>query len=135
MNGQIDWGELLFSANGRAARMPSLMAAALLLVVAALYEAVAGSTLHWITGWFVYPPLFYCGACVLSKRLHDRGRTGWWAALVLVATVAVWPQPAGFFDFFFTLVLIWAAIDLGAMPGEAGTNRYGPSPLRPPVTA
>jgi uncharacterized membrane protein YhaH (DUF805 family) len=135
MTGQIDWSELLFSANGRAARMPSLMAAALLLVVAALYEAVAGSTLHWITGWFVYPPLFYCGACVLSKRLHDRGRTGWWAALVLVATVAVWPQPTGFFDFFFTLVLMWAAIDLGAMPGEAGTNRYGPNPLRPSVAA
>jgi uncharacterized membrane protein YhaH (DUF805 family) len=134
MNGQIDWSELFFSANGRAARTPSWIAALTLLILAALYEAVAGPTLHWITGWFVYPPLFYCGACVLSKRLHDRGRSGWWAALVLIATVAVWPQPSSFFDFFFTLVLIWAAVDLGAMPGEAGTNRYGPNPLRPPVT-
>ncbi|MDB5442046.1 MAG: hypothetical protein JWP73_422, partial [Phenylobacterium sp.] len=23
--------------------------------------------------------------------------------------------------------------ELGAMPGEAGTNRYGPNPLRPAV--
>ena len=56
MNGQIDWSELFFSANGRAGRMPSLIAAAALLVIAAFYEAVAGTTLHWITGWFVYPP-------------------------------------------------------------------------------
>ena len=135
MNGQIDWSEVFFSANGRASRMPSLIAAAALLVIAAFYEAVAGAALHWITGWFVYPPLLYCGVCVLSKRLHDRGRSGWWAALILAATVAVWPQPNSFFDFFFTLVLIWAAVDLGAMPGEAGTNRYGPNPLRPAVAA
>lgn len=131
MNGQIDWSELFFSANGRASRMPSLIAATTLLVVAVVYEAVAGTTLHWITGWFAYPPLFYCAACVLSKRLHDRGRSGWWAALVLVALVAIWPHPDSFFDFFFTLVLIWAGVDLGAMPGEAGTNRYGPNPLKP----
>jgi uncharacterized membrane protein YhaH (DUF805 family) len=135
MNGQIDWSELFFSANGRAARMPSLIAAATLLVLAVFYEAVAGTTLNWITGWFVYPPLFYCGVCVLSKRLHDRGRSGWWAALVLIAIVAVWPRPDSFFDFLFTVVLVWAGVELGAMPSEAGANRYGPNPLGPPVYA
>ena len=133
MNGQTDWSELFFSANGRAARMPSLIATATLVIIAAFYEAVAPSAVHWLTGWFVYPPLFYCGACVLSKRLHDRGRSGWWAALVLVAVVAVWPQPHSFFDFAFTLVLIWAGVELGAMPGEGGANRYGPNPLGPAV--
>jgi uncharacterized membrane protein YhaH (DUF805 family) len=135
MNGRMDWGELFFSAAGRAARAPSLMAAAILLGVAALYEAIVGPTLHWMTGWFVYPALFYCGACVLSKRLHDRGRSGWWAAQILFAVVAVWPHPNGFFDFFFALVLVWAAVDLGAMPGEPGTNRFGPNPLRAAVAA
>jgi uncharacterized membrane protein YhaH (DUF805 family) len=72
MNGQIDWSELFFSANGRAARMPSLIAVGVLLFIGTFYEAAAPSAVHWITGWFVYPPLFYCGACVLSKRLHDR---------------------------------------------------------------
>jgi hypothetical protein len=43
MNGQIDWSELFFSAGGRAPRMPSLIAAGLLLLIAAFYEAVAGS--------------------------------------------------------------------------------------------
>ena len=131
----MDWSELFFSAAGRAPRAPSLAAAALLLAIAALYEAIVGPTLHWLTGWIVYPALFFSGCCVLSKRLHDRGRSGWWAALILFAIVAVWPRPDNFFDFIFALVLVWAGIELGAMPGEAGANRYGPNPLGPVVAA
>ena len=129
------WSDLFFHAGGRAARMPSLIAAAGLVAIAALYEAIVGSALHWITGWFVYPTLFYCGACVLSKRLHDRGRSGWWAALVLFSIVAVWPHPEGFLDFLFVAVLLWAAVELAVMPGEEGANRYGPNPLRGTVAA
>jgi uncharacterized membrane protein YhaH (DUF805 family) len=122
--------ELFFSASGRASRAPSLLAAAVLLALGVLYQAAMGPVLHWITGWFVYPALIYSGACVLSKRLHDRGRSGWWAALVLIAVVAVWPRPESFFDFLFVLVLIWALVELGLMPGEPGANRFGPNPLR-----
>jgi uncharacterized membrane protein YhaH (DUF805 family) len=130
MNGQMNWAELFSSATGRSPRTPFVVAAAILIAAAAIYEAAVGPTLHWLTGWVVYPVLIYCGACVLSKRLHDRGRTGWWAALVLFALVAVWPRPEGFLDFPFVLVLIWAVVELGVMPGEAGTNRYGANPLR-----
>ncbi|WP_296598996.1 DUF805 domain-containing protein [Phenylobacterium sp.] len=125
----MGFAELFFSAQGRAPRLPSLIAAAVLLTLAALYEAVAPSTVHWITGWGVYPALFFCGACVLSKRLHDRGRSGWWAALVLAAVVAVWPHPESFLDFPFFLVLVWAFVELAAMPGEQGANRYGLNPV------
>jgi len=135
MNGQVDWSELFFSGEGRAARAPSWLSAAVLLGLAALYEAVVGDTLHWMTGWFVYPALFFSGACVLSKRLHDRGRSGWWAVLILFSIVAVWPHPASFLDFGFMVVLVWAAVELGAMPGEPGTNRFGPNPLAPPLAA
>jgi len=131
MGGGIDWAELFFSAAGRSSRAPFLIAAAVLATAAAVYEAVVGPTLHWITGWFVYPVLFFCGACVLSKRLHDRGRSGWWAAPILFALVAVWPQPVGFFDFLFGLVIVWAVVELGVLAGEQGFNRYGPNPLRP----
>lgn len=130
MNGQTDWGALLLSADGRIARAPFLIVAATLLGLAAIYEAVVGVTLHWLTGWFVYPALIYSGACVLSKRLHDRGKSGWWAALILFALVAVWPQPVGFFDFLFGISLVWAAVELGVMGSEMGANRYGPNPLR-----
>lgn len=131
MNAGTDWRALFLSANGRVARTPFLIAAAILLGVASIYEAVVGVTLHWLTGWFVYPALIYAGACVLSKRLHDRGKSGWWAALVLAALVAVWPQPVGFLDFLFGVSLIWAAVELGLLGGEEGANRYGPNPLRP----
>ena len=127
----MGFAEIFLSAHGRAPRLPSLIAAGVLLGLAAFYEAFAPSTLHWITGGFVYPALFYAGACVLSKRLHDRGRSGWWAALVLVSIVAVWPHPAGFLDFVFFLVLVWAFVELAVMPGEQGANRYGVNPMAP----
>jgi len=130
MNGPMDWAELFFSAAGRISRGPFLIASAVLIAGLALYEAIVGPTLHWLTGWFVYPGLLFCAACILSKRLHDRGRSGWWAALILSAFAAVWPQPVGFFDFLFAVVLIWTAVELGAMAGEQGFNRYGANPLR-----
>ncbi|OHB26503.1 MAG: hypothetical protein A2790_18960 [Phenylobacterium sp. RIFCSPHIGHO2_01_FULL_69_31] len=125
----MGFADLFFSGQGRAPRLPSLIAAAVLLVLAAFYEALVGATLHWITGWVVYPALFYAGACVLSKRLHDRGRSGWWAALILTSVVAVWPHPSGFLDFAFFLVLVWAFVELALMPGEQGANRYGLNPV------
>jgi uncharacterized membrane protein YhaH (DUF805 family) len=130
MSGRSEWAELFLSSNGRLARTPFLVAAAILLGVAVLYEAIAGYTLHWLTGWVVYPALLFSGACVLSKRLHDRGRSGWWALLILVAFIAVWPQPEHFLDFMFCLVIAWAVVELGVMGGEQGANRYGPNPLK-----
>ncbi len=130
MSERSEWAELFLSSNGRLARTPFLVAAAILLGVAVLYEAIAGYTLHWLTGWVVYPALLFSGACVLSKRLHDRGRSGWWALLILVAFIAVWPQPEHFLDFMFCLVIAWAVVELGVMGGEQGANRYGPNPLK-----
>jgi uncharacterized membrane protein YhaH (DUF805 family) len=130
MSDRSEWAELFLSSNGRLARTPFLIAAGVLIGVAVLYEAIAGYTLHWLTGWLVYPALLFSGACVLSKRLHDRGRSGWWALLILVAVVAVWPQPEHFLDFLFSLVLIWAIVELGVMGGEQGANRYGVNPLK-----
>ncbi|MGZ6013946.1 MAG: DUF805 domain-containing protein [Caulobacteraceae bacterium] len=130
MSDRSEWAELFLSSNGRLSRTPFLIAAGILIGVAVLYEAIAGYTLHWLTGWLVYPALLFSGGCVLSKRLHDRGRSGWWALLVLVAVIAVWPQPEHFLDFMFCLVIVWAIVELGVMGGEQGANRYGPNPLK-----
>ena len=130
MNGRSEWAELFLSSNGRLSRTPFLIAAAVLIGVATVYEAIANHTLHLLTGWFVYPPLMFSGVCLLSKRLHDRGRSGWWAALILAAIIAVWPQPEHFLDFVFSLVVLWAIVELGVMGGEQGANRYGPPPLK-----
>ena len=93
MNGQVGWAELFLSADGRVSRAPFLIAAAVLIGVTALYESAVGPTLHWFTGWFVYPVLIYCGACALSKRLHDRGRSGWFAVAIIAARISAAPQP------------------------------------------
>ena len=133
MNGRSEWAELFLSSNGRLSRTPFLIAAAVLIGFTAVYEATVGvgHTLNWLTGWLVYPALIFSGACLLSKRLHDRGRSGWWAALILMAIVAVWPQPEHYLDFVFSLVILWAIVELGVMGGEQGANRYGPPPLKP----
>lgn len=130
MNGRSEWAALFLSADGRLARAPFLIGAAILLAATVLYEAIAGPTLVILTGWAVYPALLFCGACVLSKRLHDRGKSGWWAALILVSLVAVWPTPMHFLDFIFAAVVIWTIVELGVMGSEQGANRYGPSPLK-----
>ncbi|MGA9658169.1 MAG: DUF805 domain-containing protein [Asticcacaulis sp.] len=121
---KIDWSELFFSSTGRAGQMPSIIAACVLLFLLAIFESTLSGPLLFVS-WVVYPVFFYCGACVLSKRLHDRGRSGWWAAVILLALAMVWPRPTGFFDFVAVLVLVWAVIDLCVMPGERGDNRYG----------
>ena len=131
MSGQADWVELLLSSTGRIARMPFLIAGAGLIAVTALYESVAGTALHLMTGWFVYPTILFVAACILSKRLHDRGRSGWWAAPILIGIIAILPTPTSFFDFLFGVLVFWATIELAVMPGEEGGNRFGPNPVNP----
>jgi uncharacterized membrane protein YhaH (DUF805 family) len=119
---------LFFSARGRLGRGPFLVTGGALAILLSVYESLAPPGLHWVTGWLVYPAFTFIGACLLSKRLHDRGRSGWWAALVLAAVFAVWPRPEGFWDFLAAVVLVWAVVELGAMPSEPGANRFGPRP-------
>lgn len=136
IGGNLDWTELFFSSAGRLARGPFLVMAIALIGLVVLFEAVVFGPWHWLLGVFFYPTVFFCGACALSKRLHDRGRSGWWAGPVLLAAIAVWPQPVGFFDFLFCLVLVWAVVELGVLSGERGANRYGTNPQdKGPFTA
>lgn len=127
-NGRETFAARFLSAEGRLGRRGFLVSALVLLAVAVIYDAVSSGALQWITGWLVWPLLVWFGACLLARRLHDRGHNGWIAAVILAAVVGVWPQPTGFLDFPLVLVLVWAAIELGLMVGEPGVNRYGPPP-------
>jgi len=127
--GPIDWRELFLSPGGRVSRGPCWIAVASLFLVSLIYEAAAGAPLRLLTFWFVYPGLLASAACVISKRLHDRGHSGWWAALVLFALVMIWPTPHGATAVLALPVLIWAFVELGFLAGEQGANRFGPSPL------
>jgi uncharacterized membrane protein YhaH (DUF805 family) len=129
MNAPIDWKTLFVTADGRLARASFWIAAAILLGVMVFYEAVVGAALHWITGWAVYPVALYFAACILSKRLHDRGRSGWFAAPVLVALIGVLTGLNSVADAVFLVVLIWAGVELAGLSGEVGANRFGSNPL------
>lgn len=77
----------------------------------------------------------YLAACV--KRLHDRGRSGWWM-LLYFAVPGLYNRFAGWLpDSDVTtaigvgvmLLVIWNVIELGFLRGTAGTNPYGQNPL------
>ena len=126
--GPIDWRELFASAAGRTPRGHFWIGAISLFLIAGAYEAIAGPTLKLLTFWIIYPVLIASAACLIAKRLHDRGRSGWWAALVLFVIIMIWPSPHGGRAALATPVLIWSFVELGLMAGEQGANRFGPSP-------
>ncbi len=130
MHGHVDLKTLFVSAEGRLSRSIFLGAAGVLFLLLIVYEALTNVTLRLLTGWIVYPILIYAAVCVLSKRLHDRGKSGWYTALIISALIGLWPYPDGPFDFLFLLVLIWTAVECGALSGEQGANRFGENPLR-----
>ena len=111
------------SSTGRMSRTPFLLAGAVLLILAAAYEA-----LPLRVGWIVYPALLFPTACILSKRLHDRGRAGWWGFLIVWALVEAWPTPTTPLGWIAVAILVLSLADLGLMPGKPGFNRFGPNP-------
>ena len=124
----IDWRELFASPSGRCPRSRFWLATAALLLLALVYEMVVGPTLKLLTFWFVYPALMASMVCVLSKRLHDRGKSGWWAALTLLGVVLLWRAPSAARLILAAPIMIWSAVELGLMPSELGANRFGANP-------
>jgi uncharacterized membrane protein YhaH (DUF805 family) len=124
-----DWRTLFVSADGRLGRAPFWVATAILLLAWGTYQSVLNVPLLLLTGWIVYPLLIFFAVCVLSKRLHDRGRSGWYAALIIVALIAIWPF-RGVIDFLFLIVMVWSVVELAILTGEQGANRFGPNPVK-----
>lgn len=122
-------GDLFLSSSGRIGRSEFWAAAGVLVAILAGYEhLVPFGVGRLLTAWLVKSALFFSGACMLSKRLHDRGRAGWWAVLPLIAVCVAWPRPYGVSGLLAMLVLVWSTGELGALPGRAEWNRYGPPP-------
>lgn len=53
------------------------------------------------------------GLAVGAKRCHDRGRSGWFQAIMLIPIIGA----------------IWLLVELGFLKGTEGENRFGPNPL------
>ena len=118
----------MLSSTGRLSRAAFLGASGVLLALAIAFEyaRALGVDARW--GWPVYAALLFSAACVLSKRLHDRGRRGWWGFLIVWALVEAWPRPVTWVGWAAVLVLAATLVDLGLMPGQPGANRFGLPP-------
>lgn len=66
---------------------------------------------QWI-GLLLALPVAWMAFCLLVKRWHDRGRSGWWLLLVLVPVLGQ----------------VWALVECGFLAGSRTGNKYGPSP-------
>jgi uncharacterized membrane protein YhaH (DUF805 family) len=82
----------------------------------------------------VYPGvLLWPTAAVTIKRLHDRGKSGLWALLMILAWMLLagnWSVLPGAWQwvvgrFVPTLIIVMMFIDLGAFVGTQGENKFG----------
>jgi len=143
----MDYLKALFSFEGRVARLTywrfqvlqAAVAAALLIL--ASFGTIVGGWLGAVPLACV-PFLLLTGFCVTVRRLHDRGRSAWWALLFTIGPWTLIAPSRGLSQDAPPLVLlgagvlaiagaglaIWAWVEIGFLRGARGANRYGPEP-------
>lgn len=136
---------LNFSFNGRSTRLEYWRVQVLSVVLAGLVTAVSLVTIHWTGGYLFlgYLPVFALSLAVGVRRLHDRGRSGWWY-LVFVIGPYVCAQGANellayqapknpLLSLPFSLAALglglWGMVEIGFLRGRTGPNRYGDDPV------
>jgi len=149
----MSWQSVFFSANGRMGQR-DFWIAALILIVAWIVSHV----LHFFA-FFAWLLLTYCWICILSKRLHDAGRSGWLnlvpfilgcgaglISLVIGGVAAITALAMGGSHADWTMLLgsmgiiagLWGVVFLvdlvfllwvGLGHSDTGDNRYGPPPV------
>jgi uncharacterized membrane protein YhaH (DUF805 family) len=113
----MDWRELYFSSRGRIDRQRYWLASLPLIGIQIVAEILIRST----DGPLVLSALLYLavaipGLVITIKRLHDRGRSGWFMSITAIPLLGA----------------VWLAIEVGLLPGTRGPNRFGPDPLADP---
>lgn len=98
---------------------------------------------------FLLAPLGVVWLFALVRRLHDRGRSGWWLLAIYGLPVGLGFVGALVTDYLkaqgqpeelvmawiitfgsITLIpMLWGAAELLVLRGNAGQNRYGPNPI------
>ncbi len=123
--------DLFLNSTGRVGRFRFVLGAACLIGAWAVTDLLLPIP-AWIHA-LVAAALVYCGFCVLSQRLHDRGRSGWWSGLILAAFALAWPPlltPLSLTPLsgVATAALALIAFDLAVLTGQKAFNRYGAAP-------
>ena len=124
----------LFSFKGRIGRRDFWIWIGLWIVsMLALFSLASKQLLDIQTAAFCLVCLLWPTAAVTVKRLHDRGRSGAWALLMILAWMLLagnWAMLPGVWQwavcrFLPTLILVGMLIDLGAFVGTQDENKYG----------
>ncbi|MNQ73233.1 hypothetical protein D3C85_879600 [compost metagenome] len=121
------FSDLFLTSSGRIGRIGFIMGAGVVLALWAAFDLLAPLRARDLVGWIVAAALLYSAACILSQRLHDRGRSGWWSGPILLAFAMTWPRPQAPFDWVALGLLLVVAVDLALLPGQKAFNRYGAS--------
>jgi uncharacterized membrane protein YhaH (DUF805 family) len=160
----MDWNWLLFSFEGRINRAKIWLAAFIwfatvfsfmtiwLWVIAGILRAT-GHDLHFVSTSTMHPAFYLLGfpllvvgiwlfAATAIKRLHDRGKSGWWVAPFFIASgllskLSDWldnPILASLVGALGFGLSLWCFVELFCLSGARGPNRFGPDPLAPPAT-
>jgi uncharacterized membrane protein YhaH (DUF805 family) len=109
----MNWRELYFSAGGRISRRQYWLASLPLLGAQLLAELLIASEIEPAIVALVSLAVAIPSLVITIKRLHDRGRSGWFVALAAIPLLGA----------------IWLLIETGLLPGMRGANRFGPDPL------
>jgi uncharacterized membrane protein YhaH (DUF805 family) len=123
-----DWRHLFLSSGGRLGRGPFALAIGTIFLLFVLADFGLSGLVRAVIAWAVFVVLFFSACCLLAKRLHDRGRSGWWTAPLMAAFMVIWPDPEGPAGIVAGAVLLVAAGDLLLMPSVREPNRFGPPP-------
>lgn len=124
----------LFSINGRIGRRDFWIWIGIwVLTMVILFSLAGGGMLNLQTAAFMLVCLLWPTAAVTVKRLHDRGKSGLWALLMIVAWMLLagnWMMLTGIWQwavgrFIPTLIMVMMLIDLGAFVGTQGENKFG----------
>ena len=117
--------ELFFHSTRRTGRLPFAFG---IIVLVSAWWVVERAVDAGLSVWFaVLLKLLigYSSLCVLSLRLHDCGRSGWWAwpitGALVAATLTHHPHSS-----ILMAAGVLALLVLGIAPGHRGLNRHGP---------
>lgn len=116
----MDISHLLFSFEGRINRAKwwlgvLILWVAQLVVLGIAAFAVGGNQDTFLIVQIIVSLIFiYPALALYAKRWHDRNKSGWWTAIILIPIVGA----------------IWMLIECGILKGTDGPNNYGPDPLQ-----
>lgn len=129
---EMGWRQLFFSGKGRVGRRDFWIADFLIVVIAAPLRLLGwpGNLLAWV--------LLFPHVCLLSKRLHDRGWSGWFAGVPFIGSLIAGmlagsapddgQGPTGPLAWVAAGVNVAAVVfffRVGLARGHADANRYG----------